>query len=96
MTKLKGNKPLGRDYFKYKDRPKKKDEKDITTCCNQDIDANIINVNNENDWKLVENHIEEHLRMYSGVDTVTPNFCEDCGRLIEYVCVLKRDKKYYR
>ena len=51
MTKSKGNKPLDRDYFKYKDRPKNKDEKDVTPCCNQDVDRNIINVNDEHDWE---------------------------------------------
>ena len=46
MTKSKGNKPLDRDYFKYKDRPKNKDEKDVTPCCNQDVDRNIIDKKN--------------------------------------------------
>ena len=96
MTKSKGNEPLDRDYFKYKDRPKNKDEKDVTSCCNQDVDRNIINVNNERDWELVENHIEEHLRMYSSVEKVIPVSCKKCGRLIEYVSHLKQDKKYFR
>ena len=46
---------------------------------------NIINVNDERDWELVENHIEEHLRMYSSVEKVIPVSCKKCGRLIEYV-----------
>ena len=32
------NRPLDRDYFKYKDRPKPKETKQLTPCCDQDLD----------------------------------------------------------
>ena len=50
MTKSKGNKPLDRDYFRYKDRPQSVDEKPVTPCCGQDVDRDILNVNDEEDW----------------------------------------------
>ena len=96
MTKLRGNKPLDRDYFKYKDRPKKKDETDVTPCCGQSVDREGLNVNREEDWKLIEDHIEEHLTSHPSVETVNPVSCEKCGKLLRYSAVLKRDKKYYR
>ena len=46
MTKLNGNKPLDRNYFRYKDRPKPTDEKEITDCCGQDKEHHVLNANN--------------------------------------------------
>ena len=90
------NKPLDRDYFKYKDRPKRKDEKELTPCCNQSVDHRGLNVNREEDWKIIEDHIEEKLRMYSSTESITPVSCKKCGRLLRYSSILKRDKKYFR
>ena len=53
MTKLKGNRPLDRDYFKYKDRLKKKGEKDVTPCCGKSLDRVSLNVNIKEDWKII-------------------------------------------
>jgi len=92
MTKLKGNKPLDRDYFKYKDRPKRHDEKDVTSCCDQDVDRVIWNVNKKEDWERIENHIEDYLRDYKSAESMTPIICKECGRLLEYITVLKQDK----
>tara|TARA_R100000008_G_scaffold32880_1_gene18488 strand:+ start:329 stop:610 length:282 start_codon:yes stop_codon:yes gene_type:complete len=93
---LKGNKPLDRDYFKYKnkDRPKKKEK--VTPCCGQDIDHEGMNVNNEYDWKLIEEYIEKALTEYSSTETITPVACKKCGRFLRYSSVLKQDKKYWR
>jgi|TARA_R100001163_G_scaffold50853_1_gene38276 hypothetical protein len=96
MTKLKGNRPLDRDYFKYKDRPKKKGEKDVTPCCGKSLDRVSLNVNIKEDWKIIEDHIEDKLRDYPHTESITPVSCEDCGRLLSYSSVLKRDKKYFR
>jgi len=97
MIKLNGNNPLDRDYFKYKhrDRPKK-EEKQITSCCGQDIDYKGMNVNNEYDWKLIEEYIEEKLREYTSTESITPKSCKKCGRFLGYSSILKRDKKYFR
>ena len=64
----------------------------MTPCCGQDVDRDILNVNDEEDWKQIENHIESYLRDYKNVESVTPISCKDCGRLLEYIVILKRDR----
>ncbi len=93
MTKLNGNKPLDRDYFRYKDRPKNKDEKHVTDCCGQGTERDILNANNEDDWLLIEDYIETRLREYSNTESITPIICKKCGRLKEYISRLKLDRK---
>ena len=98
---MKGNKPLDRDYFKYKDRPKRESDKDFTSCCGLDTSRDILNVKSKHDWKLIEDYIEEQLRIYSNTEKITPVSCEAvscevCGRLLEYVCKLKQDKNLWR
>ena len=74
--KAKTNKPLDRDYFKYKDRPKPKDTKETTPCCDQDIDHKTLNVKNKTDWELIEDYIEEKLLEYSDTESITPVSCK--------------------
>ena len=90
------NKPLDRNYFKYKDRPKKKNEAEFTPCCNQSVDHKVLNVNRKEDWELIEDHIEENLRFYTSTESITPVSCKKCGRLLEYVSKLKDDKHRWR
>ena len=85
---MKGNKPLDRDYFKKKANPKAKKGPQLTECCKQDVDRNIVNKNNKDDWELIEDHCEEVLQSNSGTETITPVCCEVCGRLIEYKSTL--------
>jgi ribosomal protein S15P/S13E len=92
MTSSKGNKPLDRDYFKYKDRPKRYDDTDVTSCCGFDVDHKVLNVNRKEDWKQIENHIEDHLRDYKSTKSITPIVCKDCGRLLEYISIVKQDR----
>ena len=87
------NKPLDRDYFKRKANPNAKKGPQLTECCKQDIDRNILNKNNKDDWELIEDHCEEVLRSNSGTETITPVCCKVCGRLIEYVSTLN-DKSW--
>ena len=87
------NKPLDRDYFKRKANPNAKKGPQLTECCKQDIDRNILNKNNKDDWELIEDHCEEVLRSNSGTETITPACCKVCGRLNEYVSTLK-DKSW--
>jgi|5_EtaG_2_1085323.scaffolds.fasta_scaffold67504_2 hypothetical protein len=91
-SKARTNKPLDRDYFKYKDRPKPKNAKDLTPCCNQDVDHEVLNVRVKSDWELIEDHIEDKLREYSDTESITPVSCKKCGRLLNYVSVLKDPK----
>ena len=87
---------MDRNYFKYKDRPKKKNEAEFTPCCNQSVDHEVLNVNRKEDWEIIENHIEENLRFYTSTESITPVSCKKCGRLLEYVSKLKDDKSLWR
>jgi hypothetical protein len=86
------NVAMDRDYFKQKGNPNAKKEAQYTECCGEDVDYDGLNTNNKSDWKLIEDHIENHLIEYSSVESVTPMSCEDCGRLLEYKAVIKDPK----
>ena len=47
------NKPLDRDYVKRKAKPNVKKGPQLTECCGQDRDRDIINVKKADDWKLI-------------------------------------------
>ncbi len=80
------NKPLNRDYFKKRNNPKwDKKGPQVTKCCNQDVDHEVLNVKNKKDWELIEDYIEEKLREYSSTISITPVSCKTCGRLLEYI-----------
>ena len=89
---VKGNKPLDRNYFKKKANPRSKKGPQLTSCCGQDKDYDNLNVRNSEDWKLIENHIEEHLREHTKHISVTPVSCEKCGILLEYSTEIDVDK----
>ena len=72
----KHNKPLDRDYFKRKANPKAKKGPQLTECCGENTDHVGINVKNKEDWELVELHIEDYLRDYPGIKSITPISCE--------------------
>jgi hypothetical protein len=81
------NKPLDRDYFKYKDNPRKRKIR-LMDCCGVDEDDKGLNVNNEEDWKLIENHIQDVLQQDSSTETITPISCKVCGRFLRYQSTL--------
>jgi len=56
----KKNQPLDREYFKRRANPTIKKGPQLTKCCGQDKDYDSLNVRNSEDWKLIENYIEEH------------------------------------
>jgi hypothetical protein len=91
------SKPLDRAYFEKKKNPKYDDKNAVTECCGETKNRDHMMKGNKEDWKLIENHIEEHLRMYSNVVSVTPIFCDVCGRFKQYLSKLDVDKtKGYR
>jgi len=51
-----------------------------------------LNVNYSEDWELIENHIERHLRDHTKHISVTPISCEQCGILLEYAVEIDIDK----
>ena len=85
--KLQTNRPLDRDYFKYKDNPRKRKTR-LTDCCGMDEDHKVLNVNNEEDWKLIEGHIQDNLTDYPSTEAITPISCKVCGRLLRYLSTL--------
>ena len=87
MRELKLHTPLDRDYFKYKDNPRKRKTR-LTDCCGLDEDYKGFNVNNEEDWKLIENHIQDVLQQDSSTETITPISCKVCGRFLRYQSTL--------
>ena len=87
MKELKLHTPLDRDYFKYKDNPRKRKTR-LTDCCGLDEDHKVLNVNDEEDWKLIENHIQDVLSDHSSTEAITPVSCKVCGRLLRYKSTL--------
>ena len=87
------NKPLDRDYFKRKANPNAKKGPQLTECCGENRDYVGINVKNIEDWSLIEDHCEQHLRDHPSTETITALCCVTCGRLIEYSSTLN-DKAY--
>ena len=87
MKELKLHTPLDRDYFKYKDNPRKRKTR-LTDCCGLDEDHKVLNVNNEEDWKMIENHIQDVLSDHSSTEAITPISCKVCGRLLRYQSTL--------
>ena len=87
MKELKLHTPLDRDYFKYKDNPRKRKTR-LTDCCGIDEDSKCLNVNNEEDWKLIEEHIQDLLTDYPSTESITPVSCKVCGRFLRYQSTL--------
>ena len=87
MRELKLHTPLDRDYFKYKDNPRKRKTR-LTDCCGIDEDYKVLNVNNEEDWKLIEEHIQDLLTDYPSTEAITPVSCKVCGRFLRYQSTL--------
>jgi hypothetical protein len=87
MKELKLHTPLDRDYFKYKDNPRKRKTR-LTDCCGIDEDYKVLNVNNEEDWKMIENHIQDLLTDYPSTEAITPVSCKVCGRFLRYQSTL--------
>tara|TARA_R110000851_G_scaffold133912_1_gene269000 strand:- start:2652 stop:2927 length:276 start_codon:yes stop_codon:yes gene_type:complete len=90
------NKPLDRDYFKKKDNPRAKKGPQLTKCCSQDVDRDILNKNNKDDLESIEDYCERSLQTYSNVESITPICCEDCGRLIQYISKLVEIKENWK
>ena len=74
---------MNRSYFKEK-KTGKKSKGTYTICCGQDKDRHILNKNKPHEWKMIEQHCENHLTHYSTVKDITPICCKKCGRLMEY------------
>jgi hypothetical protein len=79
------NKPLDRAYFERKKDPKYNDMERLTKCCNQSQHYKTMMKNNKEDWKLIEDYIERNLYAHSNTKSMTPIFCNECGRFKHYL-----------
>ena len=82
---------MDRNYFKVK-RTGKESKGSHTKCCDQDKDRHILNKNKKDEWKLIEQHCEDHLIHYSSVKDITPICCKVCGRLLKYITTIDTDR----
>ena len=86
---------MDRNYFKVK-RTGKESKGSHTKCCGQDKDRHILNKNKKDEWKLIEDHCENHLIHYSTVKDITPICCKVCGRLSESSGTLNEEAYRHR
>jgi len=88
------NKPLDRAYFEKKKNPKYNDDDKVTKCCGQSKYQDGMKKGNKEDWKLIEDRIEQILHDYPNTISVTPIFCDECGRFKEYKSTINLEKKW--
>jgi|TARA_R100000455_G_C6202728_1_gene72897 hypothetical protein len=88
------NKPLDRTYFEKKKNPKYNDDDKVTKCCGQSKYQEGMKKGNKEDWKLIEDKIEQILHDYPNTISVTPIFCDECGRFKEYKSAIDLEKKW--
>jgi len=86
---------LNRAYFKKKHTGKEA-KADMTECCNQSRDRNILNKNNSEDWELMEEYCEKSLIGCPGTEAIEIICCKKCGRLIKYLSTLKNNKRNWK
>ena len=85
---------MDRNYFKEK-RTGKKSKGSYTKCCGEVKDRHILNKKKPEEWKLIEQHIEDALFDHPSTETITPMSCKVCGRLLRYQSTLN-DKAWER
>jgi len=85
---------LDRDYFKSKKNPEMEKSSHLTECCGMNTDRLSLNKDVPKDWELIEEHCESRLNSYNKFKSITPIFCEDCDRLLEYRVELLNKKTW--
>ena len=88
------NKPIDRAYFEKKKNPKYDDGDKLTKCCKKSKYQDTMMKGNKEDWKLIEDYIERKLYEYPDTVSITPIFCDECGRFKEYVSEINLEKKW--
>ena len=90
----KKDKVLDRAYFEKKKNPKYDDQEAYTKCCNQLKERDHMMKGNKEDWLLIEDYIERNLYEYPNTISITPIFCDECGRFKEYKSEINLEKKW--
>ncbi|MBT4207181.1 hypothetical protein HOE22_02425 [Candidatus Woesearchaeota archaeon] len=85
---------MDRNYFKSKENPDAELYAFRTKCCDESVEQHTLNKNVPEEWEQVENHCERVLNQYSNFESITPIFCDECGRLLEYQVVLYNKKTW--
>jgi len=85
---------MDRAYFKEKHTGKKAGAQ-MTKCCNQSRDRDILNKKNPEDWELMEAYCEKSLSQSSGTESIEIVCCKKCGRLMKYVSILRSEYRAY-
>ena len=88
------NKPIDRAYFEKKKNPKYDDDEKMTKCCNQSKYHKTMMKGNKEDWLLIEDYIERNLYEYPNTISITPIFCDECGRFKQYVSKINLEKTW--
>ena len=88
------NKPIDRAYFEKKKNPKYDDDEKMTKCCNQSKYHETMMKGNKKDWLLIEDYIERNLYEYPNTISITPIFCDECGRFKQYVSKINLEKTW--
>ena len=77
-----------------KENPKYDDGDKLTKCCKKSKYQDTMMKGNKEDWKLIEDYIEKKLYEYPDTVSITPIFCDECGRFKEYVSEINLEKKW--
>ena len=85
---------MDRTYFEKKKNPKYDEKGKVTKCCGQSSYQDIMMKGDKEDWKLIEDYIERKLHEYPNTISVTPIFCDECGRFKEYISEINLEKKW--
>ena len=90
----KESKRLLKAMKKFFGNPKYNDDDKVTKCCGQSKYQDGMKKGNKEDWKLIEDKIEQILHDYPNTISVTPIFCDECGRFKEYKSAIDLEKKW--
>ena len=85
---------IDRAYFEKKKNPKYDGDQKETKCCKQSKYQKTMMKGNKEDWKLIEDYIERVLYEHPDTISVTPKFCDECGRFKEYISQINLEKKW--
>ena len=85
---------MDRKYFTEK-KTGKKTSGTHTVCCNQVKERHVLNKKKPHEWALIEEYCENHLIYYPNSESIRPECCKKCGRLLGYITSLN-DRTYGR
>jgi|LWDU01.1.fsa_nt_gi hypothetical protein len=76
-------------HYILKHKTQKGKDGDCVVCGQNPKSRELTYKSNEIDMRLVTHNIENHLSRYSNHESMCPNWCGECGALIDYKIKLK-------